>query len=306
MNVDQLHRYLDDPAAAAAWLGSLGLVDPARAHQNLVRIATSGVTLDLLAVMCSQLEEHLPASSDADMALNNLERFVSVARNPLSLASLFERDRDALPILLQIFASSQHLSDVLVTDGESYDLLRITEGQPVARESLVAEFRADLLRLADDEPMVSSAIRRFKRRETLRVGYGDIIRGQSLDVVTRQISYVADAIVEAAVAAAARRIAERTPSGRAPAAGAGRFVVLALGKLGGCELNYSSDIDLIFLYDCGRGADTARAAQSDRISSAAGARRAQAADRGHRAGRGVSGRLAAAPRWQGRAHGHQL
>ena len=40
---------------------------------------------------------------------------------------------------------------MLITDSESYDLLRITEGQPVARESLVAEFRADVLRLANDE-----------------------------------------------------------------------------------------------------------------------------------------------------------
>jgi glutamate-ammonia-ligase adenylyltransferase len=257
MDVDRLHRYLDEPAQAADWLRSLGLADAARGHANLVRMATSGVTLDLLAVMCEQLAEHLPRSSDPDRALNNLERFVAAARNPLSLASLFERDREALPILLQIFATSQHLSDVLITDSESYDLLRITEGQPVARESLVSEFRADVLRLADDEAMVAAAIRRFKRRETLRVAYGDIIRAQPLDTVTRQISYVADAIVEAAVAAASKRLADRAATTRL-AAGEGRFVVLALGKLGGAELNYSSDIDLIFLYDCGRAADVAR------------------------------------------------
>ena len=83
--------------------------------------------------MCDQLAEHLPRSSDPDMALNNLERFVAAARNPLSLGTLFERDREALPTLLQIFATSQHLSDLLVTDRESFDLLRLTEGQPVAR-----------------------------------------------------------------------------------------------------------------------------------------------------------------------------
>ncbi len=253
MDIDRLHHYLDDDAEARRWLRSLGLGDPARAHGNLVRIAKRGVTPDLMAVVCDQLGEELPRSSDPDMALNNLERFVAAARNPLSLASLFERDREALPILLQIFASSQHLSDVLITDSESYDLLRITEGQPVARDSLVTEFRADVLRLADHEAMVTAAIRRFKRRETLRVAYGDLIRGQALDTVTRQISYVAEAIVEAALAAATRRAAGRTPGDES-----GRFVVLALGKLGGTELNYSSDIDLIFLYDCPRGASKAR------------------------------------------------
>ena len=259
MLIDQLHRYLDQPAEAETWLRSLGIVDPPRAHGNLVRIATSGITLDLVAVICDQLAEHLPRSSDPDMALNNLERFVAAARNPLSLASLFERDREALAILLQIFSTSQHLSDVLITDNESYDLLRLTEGQPVSRESIVAELTAEVLRLGDDEATVAAALRRFKRRETLRVAYGDIIRGQPLAVVTRQISNVADAIVEAAVRAAqkrldAKRIVPRTANG----AGPGRFVVLALGKLGGAELNYSSDIDLIFLYDCGRGADLTR------------------------------------------------
>ncbi len=58
------------------------------------------------------------------------------------MAALFERDRKALPNLLLIFSSSQHLSDQLCTDSESYDLLRITAGRPVAREVLVEEASA--------------------------------------------------------------------------------------------------------------------------------------------------------------------
>ena len=258
MRIDELHRFLDQPAEAAPWLRTLGFADPQRAHGNLVRMATAGITLDLLADMCDQLAEHLPRSSDPDMALNNLDRFVAATRNPLSLGSLFERDREALPILLQIFATSQHLSDLLIVDSESYDLLRITGGEAVARESLVAELCAEIATLSDDEAAASAALRRFKRRETLRVAYGDIIRGQSLDVVARQISHVADAIVEAAVLAARARVEARRGGARPPEGSPGRFVVLALGKLGGAELNYSSDIDLIFLYDYGRGATLAR------------------------------------------------
>ncbi|MBI3836334.1 MAG: bifunctional [glutamate--ammonia ligase]-adenylyl-L-tyrosine phosphorylase/[glutamate--ammonia-ligase] adenylyltransferase [Planctomycetia bacterium] len=258
MQIDQLRLYLDQVSQAREWLHSLGFANVERAHGNLVRIAAAGVTLDLLAVICDQLAEQLPRSSDPDMAFNNLERFVAAARNPLSLGSLFERDREALPILLQIFASSQHLSDVLITDGESYDLLRITEGQPVSRDSIVAEFCAEIAGLGNDEPTLAAALRRFKRRETLRVAYGDIIRNQPLDTVARQISYVADAIVEAALRAARNKFDSRRGAVRAPAGDPGRFVVLALGKLGGVELNYSSDIDLVFLYDPGRGADLGR------------------------------------------------
>ena len=50
------------------------------------------------------------------MALNNLERFIAASRNPLSTAALFERDPEALPNLLQIFSTSQYLSDLLVAD----------------------------------------------------------------------------------------------------------------------------------------------------------------------------------------------
>src|SRR5665648_718399 len=102
MQIDELRRILDDPASAVEWLQRLGVVDADRAHGNLVRMAMSGLTLDLLADICDQLVEQLPASSDPDRALNNLDRFVAAARNPLSIGSLFERDREALPILLQI------------------------------------------------------------------------------------------------------------------------------------------------------------------------------------------------------------
>src|ERR1700682_594993 len=101
MQIDRLRRILDRPAEAAAWVRALGLVGAQRGRGHRVRMPTSGLTLDLLAVICDQLAEHLPDSSDPDMALNNLDRFVGAARNPLSLGSLFERDAEALPILLQ-------------------------------------------------------------------------------------------------------------------------------------------------------------------------------------------------------------
>ena len=63
-----------------------------------------------------------------------------------------------------------------------------------------------------------TALRRFKRRETLRIGYGDIIRGQRLETVTRQISYLADAIVEAAVRCARRRLEAKRGVPRGPTA----------------------------------------------------------------------------------------
>ncbi len=248
MDIEQLRHWLDHPHEAGKWLGSWGLDDLERAHASLVRMALAGITLDLLANICGQLAEHLPRVSDPDMALNNLDRFAAGTRNPLSLASLFERDREALPILLQIFSSSQYLSDLLVTDSEAYDLLRITEGQPVSRQVLIDEICAEVAAL-NDEHSVMTALRRFKRRETLRIAYGDIIRSQRLEIVAGQISNLADAILEAALRFARNALEQKRGGPRRADGQPARFVVLGMGKLGGCELNYSSDIDLIFLYD---------------------------------------------------------
>jgi glutamate-ammonia-ligase adenylyltransferase len=248
MDLSQLRHYLDHPQEAGRWLGTWKLDDVDRAHASLVRMAVSGITLDLLGNMCDQFGEHLPRVSDADMALNNLDRFIAATRNPLSLATLFERDREALPILLQIFSTSQYLSDLLVTDSEAYDLLRMTEGQPVARNVIVDELCAEVAML-NDERAVMTALRRFKRRETLRIAYGDIIRGQRLEIVTGQISHLADAILEAAVRFARSTLEQKRGVPRRPDGERSRFAVLAMGKLGGGELNYSSDIDLIFLYE---------------------------------------------------------
>ena len=257
MQVDQLVRFLDQPQEAAEWLRGLGLADPQRGHADLLRLAESGLTLDLLAVVCRQLAEHLPRTSDADMALNNLERFVDAARNPLALGSLFERDPDSLPVLLQIFSNSQHFSDILVRDPESYDLLRLTEGQPVARDVLVAEICSEVSALSDERAVMAS-LRRYKHRETLRIAYGDIIRGLGIAAVTRQISFLADAVCEAALQFSLRMLQEKRGVPRKADGSPAQVVALGLGKLGGIELNYSSDIDLMFLYDADGSTDGER------------------------------------------------
>ncbi len=257
MDRDTLIQYLDDPSECAARLRSLKIKNVDRAHGNLVAIAESGITLDLLSVVFQQLTDELPRLSDPDMALNNLDNVVRASRNPLSLGTLFERDPNALPTLLQILSASQNLSDLLVRDPASFDVLRMTEGRPVARRVLVQEICKDVATAMDDRD-VMAILRRYKHRETLRIAYGDIVQRQHLMVVTEQISFLADAICEAALQAAWVKEAKERGTPRRPNGDRARFVVLALGKLGGVELNYSSDIDLIFLSDEGGETDGRR------------------------------------------------
>lgn len=233
---------------------------------NLHTIAKLGVPSDLMSELAQQIEPVLPGLADPDRAVNNLERFFSASRNPLSLAALFERDKTGLPILLKIFSTSQYLSDILVADPESYDGLRISAGQPFSKQVLVRELR-DEVRKARNATTAMAILRRFKRRETLRIAYGDIIALQDLQTVTTQISYIADVVCQAALNFAELSLADRfswpTIDGRRC-----RFVVIALGKLGGNELNYSSDIDLILVYEADGDSVVNKSGETKRIRNA--------------------------------------
>lgn len=100
------------------------------------------------------------------------------------------------------------------------------------------------------EPQILLA--RFRRRELLRVFLHDIRRLATVSEITEEISNLADAILEYALSLAKQELDNRfgTPletdqKGRAKPA---EFCVVSLGKLGSKELNYSSDIDLLFIY----------------------------------------------------------
>ncbi len=243
----QVREILNDADCGAQWLRKIGVQNSDRAHVNLRAIAESGMTLDLVDGLFEQVELHLPAVSDPDMALNNLERFILSARSPLAIGALLERDRTALPILLTIFSASQYLSDLLVRDRESYDALRLSEGQPYTREVLVRDLQ-NLMASALDQEAAMTLIRRFKHRETLRIAFGDLVAGQRLTGVTEQISFVAEAICEAAFSFCFRRLQEKWGVPRLANGERCAYSILAMGKLGGSELNYSSDIDLVMVY----------------------------------------------------------
>ena len=110
------------------------------------------------------------------------------------------------------------------------------------------QLRAEVDACFDDTAVVR-AFRRFRQRQFLRIGANDIIRDRPLEEITRDIARVAETALEVALATATRNIGDRFGmpfSGRGLPA---RCSIIAFGKLGGEELNYSSDIDLMFVYD---------------------------------------------------------
>src|SRR5207237_10304565 len=181
-------------------------------------------------------------------ALNDSERLLATPQGVQQLPQFLEPRAKLLETLLQLLSTSQFFSDLLVANPDYLDMLRV----PLRRSPSPAELQAQLrseVEAAFEDSSVLRAFRRFRQRQVLRIGTNDIIRDRPLEEITRDISRVADAALEVALATALRHVGKRfglpyTTSGQ-PA----RCVILAFGKHGGEELNYSSDIDLMFLYD---------------------------------------------------------
>ena len=248
MQAESMVALLEDAKRLESWLAAAGIKDCARAKLNLLAIAQSGITIDQLDSVCEQLAEHLPTLSDPDLALHNLDRFVLASRNRLAMGTLLERDKTGLPILLVIFSTSQYLSDLLIRDTESYDYLRLTEGQLYSR-GIVSDELLAAIDVATEPLQAMQILRRYKHRETLRIAFGDLIVQHKLELITEQISFLAEAICEAALHFANKQLVEKWGEPQTSDGQRAKFVIFALGKLGGCELNYSSDIDLILVYE---------------------------------------------------------
>ena len=240
-------RLLDDAAAATAWGVTCGLLQPEDAGRLLRGIAEQGITFDLLGDLCTRLTVLLPAVSDPDRVLAALGRLLAAVSSPLSTATLFQRDPGALETLLRIFSAGPHLADVVIADPASWEDVRLGQGKPESMKTLRATLEGALAGHRETEGAML-AMRRFKRREMLRIAYGDLVGEQPLETVTRQISRVADCVIEASLGLAVARFEAERGTPRGPGGERATIAVFALGKLGGEELNYSSDVDLVFVY----------------------------------------------------------
>ena len=164
----------------------------------------------------------------------------------------FARDPRSLETLLTLVAASPFLAEIVIGDPGAWAQVRTGLGRPERKEDLAAALDAEVA-IAADPPAVMRALRRFRRRQTLRIACGDLVAGQRLETVVQQISHVADCVVAAALGAAERRVEAQRGVPRSPDGRRATIAALALGKLGGAELNYSSDVDLVFVHsDDGR------------------------------------------------------
>jgi glutamate-ammonia-ligase adenylyltransferase len=221
--------------------------DPDRSRRNLTALA-GHLGPDAFLDLMGPLARWLPRSPDPDLALNNVERLFSRPAARSLLSAFVEGRGRTFDTLLRVVGSSQFLADVLASDPGAVELLRGQAGRSPEVSELQTDLRADVAAAADDAAVLR-AFRRFRRRQLLRIGVNDIVHDRPLEEVTRDISRTAEAAVRVAVEHARQRLAARYGEPRAANGSPGRLAVIALGKLGGEELNYSSDIDLLFVHD---------------------------------------------------------
>ncbi len=218
-------------------LGNLGFTDPLTAARRLQHLATqSPLAQRALRSLLPHLLHTLSGCADPDQALVDLERLVENA-GPEFLAALAKNLR-ALEILITVFSGSQFLTEILLRDPASVNLFfhRKKLSQAKTVEQYQSEALACTLKAQSDAEQ-RDALRRYQRTELVRIGTNDLLNLYDLQTTTHQLSNLADGLIRASLALALQQMG-------LPQDG---FVVLALGKLGGQELNYSSDIDLVFI-----------------------------------------------------------
>jgi glutamate-ammonia-ligase adenylyltransferase len=227
----------------AAW----PIRDPDRSRRNLTALAEHLGPEAFLDLM-TPLTRCLPRSPDPDLALNNLERVFAQPAGRAQLPSLVEGRGRHLDTLLRLLGTSQFFADVLAADPEALELVRGPARQPPDAAELQAQLRS-AVDAATDDAGVLRAFRRFRRRQILRIGVADIVRDRPLEEVTRAVSQSAEVAVEVAVSHSLRQMTSRYGEPLAANDMPARLTVIGFGKLGGEELNYSSDIDLMFVHD---------------------------------------------------------
>ncbi|MFQ5856708.1 MAG: glutamine synthetase adenylyltransferase [Anaerolineae bacterium] len=229
-------RLSDD--AVDSLLTPVGFADWRAAHHTLQRMARDSEVRLALADCLPHLVMALSAAASPDRVLVNFERFGRSVADPLALFHYLAGNPRAVEMLVTLFAGSQFLTEILLRNPEYFERLMERKGlaHPKSVGQLCAEAQTAVAPFTTTDSQFD-ALRRYQRWELLRIGACDFFGLCDMQTATAQLSRLADSLVRVGLDIAATELGVTTDG----------FAVLALGKLGGEELNYSSDIDLLFL-----------------------------------------------------------
>ncbi|MCK9897444.1 bifunctional [glutamine synthetase] adenylyltransferase/[glutamine synthetase]-adenylyl-L-tyrosine phosphorylase [Frankia sp. AgB32] len=245
-----LHPRGSSPGAQLARLGFTDVERVAAAMGRLGLFPAPGAGGGAVAA-ANPVVAALAAAADPDLALAALERLVDAlgpVAGPRLLVAMARRD-GLRARLCAVLGASRALGDHLARNPADWqvlqpDALAIAAPDPAgARRTMLLAVGADPAdpapRAADESPATLDALRVAYRRELLAVAARDLTDAVALDDATAELADLADAAVDAALAIAR--------AGLDPTLPAVRLAVIGMGKCGGRELNYVSDVDVLFV-----------------------------------------------------------
>src|SRR5437660_9293884 len=247
-----------DPETIRAVLGRYPFKDIPGAYHNLTALAQEAVPFlstrrcrQFLASIAPALLRALAETPDPDMALVNLEKVTASLGAKAVLWELFSFNPASLKLYVDLCAWSQFLSEILINNPGMIDELldSLVLNQPRTADELRQELTDLCKGAADLEPILHS----FQDKEILRIGVRDILGKDSIQATTGALSDLAETILVQITLMQQPALDKRFGIpylAEGPRAGQpSRFAVLGLGKLGGREMSYHSDLDLILLYE---------------------------------------------------------
>ncbi|MEP7151219.1 MAG: hypothetical protein ABI856_05875 [Nitrospira sp.] len=247
-----------EPDQVARILTPYGMEHPAAADTNIQSMAGDPHTRRLLATILPGLLAEVARTADPDQALNHWERLLGGSVNRSSLLQYLQASPKMLGLLCTIFGNSDSLAFALIRDPMLVYWLAEEDVLSTAptREGIVAALRQSLGVLKAIE-LKLDVLRRVRRREMLRIGVRDLLHLALVEETTGSLSDLASVLIHAAYEIVDRDLKNvyGTPmhqdaNGRWVET---EFSIIGMGKLGAHELNYSSDVDLIYVYASAEG-----------------------------------------------------
>ena len=235
-------------AAALKALTRMGFDDPQRALQTLDRL--TGSAAGSIALSAGVLLAAVKTSRP-DRGLHHLERLVEAMDSGPSLLACLSADPALQQRLLQVLSHSRFLTEILVRNPQ-FLLQVLAETESLSKSpdqnSLRGRLRREMEGASSTEDRLN-ALRRAQRRELLRLGAVEILGARDVEEVGRELSNLADAVLKVVLELAMAEMVGRYGRPRDDRGRVAKFCIVCLGKHGGRELNFRSDIDLMFVYD---------------------------------------------------------
>ena len=251
---EEIHRILFNASDSAGGVNSESIL------RSLQELTTDDADIQAcFSDIAIRVLEASINSPNPEAALNNFSRFAQVAFYRRSLYQLLRDDPFLIRPLILSFGASTYLSETLIRKPEYfYDIIDtdVMETQKTSK-IMYQELNQSISRFASVEQKLR-ILRRYKRRETLRIGLRDLLKIADVETTTLELSNLAEAALQHCYEIGRDQVMKPkfgTPLNEEGTA-ACRFAIIGMGKLGGYELNFSSDIDLIFVYSDEARTDT--------------------------------------------------